>query len=1732
MVVTHQFSKSPAPIKKVRRVQFGVFSPDEIRSMSVAKIECPETYENGIPKLGGLLDPRMGTIERATKCLTCSENMTDCIGHFGHIELAKPMFHIGFMAKIKKILECVCFHCSRVKVEPEHLRSLNPRSLREARNRLNLVWAACKTKMTCGSGEEADLPDASMLGRRPGCGQRQPLYRTEGLRFTASFSGKGSHNSDSMDADSAEGKIVLNAERIYHIFKKISEEDCRMLGMDPEWVRPDWYLFTAFPVPPPPVRPSIMMDAVSRGEDDLTYKLADIIKANANLRKHELDGSPAHITAEFEQLLQFHIATYIDNDLPGQPQALQRSGRPIKSIRARLKGKEGRIRGNLMGKRVDFSARTVITPDPNLALDEVGVPRSIARTLTIPEVVTPFNIDRLQGLVRNGPNEHPGARYVIRDDGQRIDLRYNRRGEISLQKGYIVERHINNGDIVLFNRQPSLHRMSMMGHRVRVMPYSTFRLNLSVTTPYNADFDGDEMNLHAPQSIESKAELQELSMVPLQVVSPKDNKPVMGIVQDTLCGVRKFTKRDTFIGKECLMNILAWLPEWDGNIPTPAIVKPAPMWTGKQIFSMLLPSRVNLVAFHSAHPDKEFTDISPGDTKVIVENGVLICGIICKKTIGSSAGGLIHVIRNEYGPMITCNFFNGVQAVVNYWLLQSGFSVGIGDTVADRSTIDSINNAIVLSKQRVKQIIIKAQQNQLACNPGMSLRESFESEVNKELNRARDIAGNSAQKSLKEQNNIKQMAVAGSKGSVINISQVTACVGQQNVEGKRIPFGFRYRTLPHFSKDDYGPESRGFVENSYLRGLTPQEFFFHAMGGREGIIDTAIKTAETGYIQRRLVKALEDVSVQYDNTVRNGQGDVIEFVYGEDSLDPTFIEKIPLDIISLNDQKFDLRYRLDITDVDFSLKESVVEPDILDSMMSDPSIQIACDAEYRQLREDRDFLRNFVFTDGDSNRPLPVNIKRILVNAKNIYVADARMPSDLNPYYIVQNVIMLCEEVAQKCLNPNTTCLFLIYVRSMLASKRVIEEHRLNRIAFDWTLGEIKSRFTAALAVPGEMVGVVAAQSIGEPATQMTLNTFHLAGVSSNVTTGVPRLKEIINVAKNIRTPLLKVFLLPEIARSIESAKNVQTQLEYTTLKKVVANTEIIYDPDPTSTIIEEDLDFVQAYYELPDEEIEPSRLSPWVLRIQLDRVKMLDKRLTMADVVGKISENFGSDLNVLCNDDNSPKLIVRCRIVTPPGMHPMESSNDEKDSSQPSRVEEDIFLKRIERSMLENIALKGIEGINRVFIVETRRSFINEEGSFENVKEWLLETEGINLREVLCHEAVDFQRCYSNNIIEIMETFGIEAARQAILRELRTVIEADGSYVNYRHLALLCDVMTCKGYLMAITRHGINRTDSGALMRCSFEESVEILLDAASIGEPDDCRGISQSIMMGQVAPLGTGDFELLLDEDSVLRAIPLEMPGGASLFGTFDYFAGAMSPYGTTTYPDGRTPMMDESGKSPSFVPGMSPLMASFSPVSDAGSVVWSPYASSGASPYYPESGYSPTSPAYSPTSPAYSPTSPAYSPTSPAYSPTSPAYSPTSPAYSPTSPAYSPTSPAYSPTSPAYSPTSPAYSPTSPAYSPTSPAYSPTSPAYSPTSPAYSPTSPAYSPTSPAYSPTSPAYSPTSPAYSPSSPAYVPARGSSLYRAASQQLQGQPSSPSYSPSSPVYNPITSSQKGTRKK
>jgi DNA-directed RNA polymerase II subunit RPB1 len=1037
----------------------------------------------------------------------------------------------------------------------------------------------------------------------------------------------------------------------------------------------------------------------------------------------------------------------------------------------------------------------------------------------------------------------------------------------------------------------------------------------------------------------------------------------------------------------------------------------------------------------------------------------------------------------------------------------------------------------------------------------MSIRETFESKTSKELNTARDRAGDVAEKSLRDGNNAIQMARSGSKGSTINISQMTALVGQQSVEGKRIPFGFKYRSLPHFTKDDYSPEARGFVENSYLRGLTPTEFFFHAMAGREGLIDTAVKTAETGYIQRRLVKALEDVMVKYDGTVRNSLGDVVEFIYGEDGLDAVHIEKQIVDTIACSDAKFEHRFRVDVMGDTHPISPDVLE--LATEIKGDLEVQKQLDQEWDQLLSDREFIRDGI-DDDKEELALPLNVVRMIEAAKAKFRIKDGARSDLHPIEVIAKVRELLEKLVIVRGNDDlsveaqdsATKLFKCHLRSRLAFKRLVVEYSLNKLAFENVMGDLENRFLRAAVSPGEMVGVLAAQSIGEPATQMTLNTFHFAGVSSkNVTLGVPRLKEILNVAKNIKTPSMTVTQ-EDANGSHQQAKLLSSRIEHTTLRSLAESVELYYDPDIQTTVIEADSDMVESYFIIPEEDEDHERQSKWLLRIILDRKKLLDKSISIAEVAAKIKECFAPNIAVIFSDDNADQQVLRVRFVYEGGLKSEEEEEDDRDER---------WMRKLEGHLLDEVTLRGISRVDRAFIRTEERIHQQEDGSIIKRKsdprcnEWILDTSGTNLKEVLSVEGVDPHRTYSNTFTEICEVFGIEAARAALLRELKAVLSFDGSYVNHRHLALLVDIMTARGVLMAITRHGINRSDTGALMRCSFEETVEILLEAAGCGELDDCKGVSENIMLGQLAPMGTGEFDLVMDNAMLLTMIEdnSHLQVGAAAGSFMD--TGAATPY------DLGSPTYEGAGMAggPSYDASFSPLAAAGGDDVGALSVYGGGYAEGSMSPagmYSASPGYaatspgfgtSPSSPAYSPSSPGYSPTSPSmtsprYGATSPSYSATSPHYSPTSPSYSPTSPAYgSPTSPSYSPTSPSYSPTSPSYSPTSPSYSPTSPAqmgrgatsphYSPTSPAYSPTSPMYSPSSPQFnagsdrrsptSPTSPSYSPTSPVYSPTSPAasaYSPTSPKFSPTSpGTTAYSATSPKWS--PTSPSYSPTSP---------------
>ncbi len=688
----------------------------------------------------------------------------------------------------------------------------------------------------------------------------------------------------------------MNPLRVLNLFRQITTTDCELLGMNAADGRPEMFIWQYVPAPPIAIRPSVAQDSTST-EDDITSKLSDIVQISSLIKAGLIKGQPVQTIMEQWDFLQLQLAMYINSEVPGLQQPGY--GKAIRGFCQRLKGKQGRFRGNLSGKRVDFSGRTVISPDPNLGVDQVAIPVLVARTMTYPEKVSSYNIAKLQQRVTNGPSKWPGAN-LIQKHGENFK-RLVKFVKEPIQVGDIVERHLEDGDIVLFNRQPSLHKLSILSHYIKVRPWRTFRFNECVCNPYNADFDGDEMNLHVPQTEEARTEAIQLMGVKNNLATPKNGEPIISAIQDFITAAYLLSSKDNFYDRKSFTNICMYM--FDGDIqldlPPPAILRPECLWTGKQVFNVLMkpnaesPVQVNLDAAcreYRAVQGKP-RDLDENDGWLCIRNSEVMCGVMDKSTIGAGKkDSVFYVVLRDFGPDAAVQAMNRLAKLSARWLTNQGFSIGISDVFPGAKLVALKQKLVENAYAECDALITKYQKGNLEKAAGCDQEQTMENSISGILSKVRQQAGDACISTLSKWNAPLIMATSGSKGSNINVSQMVAVVGQQIIGGKRVANGFQDRSLPHFPKNARQPPSKGFVRNSFYSGLTPTEFLFHAISGREGLVDTAVKTAETGYMSRRLIKSLEDLATQYDHTVRNSSSGIIQFQYGDDKLDPVDME--------------------------------------------------------------------------------------------------------------------------------------------------------------------------------------------------------------------------------------------------------------------------------------------------------------------------------------------------------------------------------------------------------------------------------------------------------------------------------------------------------------------------------------------------------------------------------------------------------------------------------------------------------------------------------------------------------------------------------------------------------------------------------------------------------------------------------------------------------------------------
>lgn len=1368
----------------------------------------------------------------------------------------------------------------------------------------------------------------------------------EKIAFDKSFENAKGNNAE-LEKHLKKAMDDLNPLRTLKLFKRIKQSDRELLGL--RSASPESFLWLYIPAPPVCIRPSVGQEAAST-EDDITAKLGDIIAANAALEEALQKGAPVQSVIEHWDYLSLQLAMYINSDVPGL--AKGDFGKSIRGFVQRLKGKQGRFRGNLSGKRVDFSGRTVISPDPNLRIDEVAVPILVAKNMTYPEVVNEINIEKLRQRVRNGASRWPGANYVQKVDGDfKIFLKFGNPHNVAkdLKEGDIVERHLEDGDIVLFNRQPSLHKLSILSHYVKVRPHRTFRLNECVCNPYNADFDGDEMNLHVPQTEEARTEATLLMGVKHNIVTPKNGEPIISAIQDFITASFLLTSLEQFYDRKTFVTLCVGMlePDTDFDLPPPTIIKPQTLWTGKQVFNVLMrPNKRSPVTVNLDAACRDHTQYHPGlhrdlqdDSFLCIRNSEIMCGRMDKSTAGSGKkNSLFYILYRDFGPDASAQGMNRLSKLCARWLGNQGFTVGINDVTPTEMLVGVKTDMIAKVFDDCSSFVRDSKTGKLKRKAGLDDAGTLEAEQLRVLSTVRTNIAGVLTTQLSKRNTPMIMATSGSKGSNINVTQMAALLGQQDIEGKRVQDGFQDRTLPHFAKHERSPPSKGFVSNSFFSGLLPYEFLFHAVGGRVGLVDTAVKTAETGYMSRRLMKSLEDLSTQYDRTVRNSASNIVQFRFGDDELDPVDMEA------SAKPVDFERTYaHVEATTYDTSdpgLKDteiySVME-DILSvkrkllTRIDFDGVELPYETDNDRLADQheshRAFLRSihdFVMAKSHSFNEARAKKKQFALPPSAPGASSSQKRKADNDLEVEDGVP---EEPSRrsgrKAAAPRRgptkttkkqkhTATSQDVLAMAIAAPSTRDRFELTSKLSEGTLKAFVNlcleKYERARVEPGHAVGAVGAQSIGEPGTQMTLKTFHFAGVAGmSLTAGVPRIKEIINASKDISTPVITCRLERRRDLTIPEslARIVKGRIEALYLEDITTYIEVQHFLDRPSCIHVEiafdtidDLGLDITVSEIITAIRKHRQLKAAKLRIRLKEKDLLE--ITTEAPIKSMKRGTAAKIDEEGQSERLLRLQTLGRILPtvhilghPSATRAVVMAEDDplsddiralKDAEKRAKAEAETQILNSEQSTAE----PEIKQENNASSTKSTTAVKAESPSHQAstlsslpppppapakpVQMHKVMVEGYGFRYCMNTDGVDSSHTQTNSIIETLQVLGIEAARSKIITEIQEVTK-DLS-IDPRHMALLADVMTYKGEVLGITRFGLAKMRDSVLQLASFEKTADHVFEAGQVGKVDPIEGVSESVIVGKTMRVGTGSVEVVrylnIDQKAGLKKRP----------------------------------------------------------------------------------------------------------------------------------------------------------------------------------------------------------------------------------------------------------------------
>ena len=1211
---------------------------------------------------------------------------------------------------------------------------------------------------------------------------------------------------------------------------------------------------------------------------------------------------------------------------------------PTPGIKQALEKKEGLFRKHMMGKRVNYAARSVISPDPNLETNEIGVPPVFAVKLTYPEPVTNYNVSELRQAVINGPDKWPGATQVQNEDGSLISLigmSLEQRKSIASQlmtptTGFNVvnkkvHRHIKNNDVVLMNRQPTLHKASMMGHKVRVLPgEKTLRLHYANTGAYNADFDGDEMNMHFPQNENARAEAFNLANTDSQYLTPTSGSPVRGLIQDHISAGVWLTNKDSFFTREKYQELIySCIRPEEGHSASskivtlpPTIFKPIPLWTGKQVISTILLNikpldtpGINLISKNKIKND--YWGEGSKENDVIFKDGELICGILDKSQYGSSKYGIIHSLHEVYGPEVAGKALSVLGRLFTTYIMMIGFTCGMDDLrltdegnkwrneiikesidtgrIAATEVTNLDSNTEVNDKEFQKRLEeILRDDNKLAILDAVTM-----SKVNAITSKVVSTCVPNGTMKRFPYNSMQAMALSGAKGSNVNVSQIMCLLGQQALEGRRVPVMVSGKTLPCFKPFETDARAGGYVKNRFYSGIRPQEYYFHCMAGREGLIDTAVKTANSGYLQRCLTKQLEGATINYDNTVRNSDGTMIQFMYGGDSID-----------VTKESYLYEFKFFVD----NYNSLLQRYSPSNVENLDAETAIH------YNKKAKKHSKKQGDIPHFEDDNKYDPTI---------SLY----------NPARYLGSVSDKFEEKLDSFIEQNE--------KLFVSSKEAKNNGGLTSKKFK-ALMQLK--YMRSLINPGEAVGIIASQSVGEPSTQMTLNTFHFAGHgAANVTLGIPRLREIVMTASaSIKTPQMTLPILDDVDdESADAFCKSITKIKFSEFIDDVSVIETTADVNAGINATRSyqikikffDSTDYQEEYDVTKEELENTVRSQFIYQLESVIAKELRKQklktnANMPDIgvavaktkaTSKISNEEGSDeksrtkqaVSYEDPDDEELEAMKEAEksdddIVNASSSDSDSSDDESSDSENDNDDEMDIDTNKKDKESLGKRNLSKLAKARQHEVIVghtfvTEYDFDDENGSWcdfklelsaetqkllmvnivedvckkcvvrevKNIGRCLhpsdeqgvrqLVTEGVNFQEMWEHDSfINVNNIRSNDVAAVLKVYGVEAARNTIVNEINRVFSTYAISVSSRHLDLIADYMTREGTYLAFNRQGIDSCTS-SFMKMSYETTCQFLTKAVLNSDREDLKSPSARIVMGKLNLAGTGAFDLM---------------------------------------------------------------------------------------------------------------------------------------------------------------------------------------------------------------------------------------------------------------------------------